>query len=121
MFQGRRLCKISLLVVLIIAFSAYSPWDFLGLYDKAFAVEQNLYDGMALLATGTVSRKEIKTVNVFTKFVILIISFLLLSNLIQILSLLIQKFLFLAMSGFFLLLEMRELLVKRIIIIKLKI
>ncbi|MBR4707690.1 MAG: hypothetical protein IKP29_06515, partial [Pseudobutyrivibrio sp.] len=60
MFQGRRLCKISLLVVLIIAFSAYSPWDFLGLYDKAIAVEQNLYDGKALLATGTVSRKEIK-------------------------------------------------------------
>jgi competence protein ComEC len=60
MFQGRRLCKISLLVVFIIALSAYSPKDFLGLYDKALAVERNLYDGMALSTTGTVSRKEIK-------------------------------------------------------------
>ena len=39
MVQGRVLCRISLLIILIIALSTYAPWDFLGVYDKANVAE----------------------------------------------------------------------------------
>lgn len=58
--QGRALCKISLLIILIIALSAYSPWDFLGLYDKAEAARLNLNEQEQVFATGNVYHKEIK-------------------------------------------------------------
>ena len=35
MLQGRSLCKISLLIVIMIALSAYGPYDFLGLYGAS--------------------------------------------------------------------------------------
>ena len=60
MLQGRRLCKISLLITLIIALSAYSPWDFLGLYDKTEAIHTYLQDGGPVTASGIITSKEIK-------------------------------------------------------------
>ena len=59
MVQGRVLCKISLLVILLISISAYAPRDFLGVYDKAEAVVQ-LQDGQRASAEGYVYHKEIK-------------------------------------------------------------
>jgi competence protein ComEC len=46
--------------VLIIAFCAYSPWDFLGVYSKANSVDMYLSDGVPVSASGKVHRKEIK-------------------------------------------------------------
>lgn len=63
MFQGRRLCTISLLVILIVAISAYGPVDFMGLYAKAEAVELNLANSMHVEATGKITHKEIKNGN----------------------------------------------------------
>ena len=60
MLQGRRLCKISLLLIIISAFSVYGPWDFLGVYAKANAASACLSDGMVVQATGYVYHKEIK-------------------------------------------------------------
>ena len=57
--QGRVLCKISLLIILVLSISAYAPWDFLGVYDKAEAVAQ-LQDGEQASAKGYVYHKEIK-------------------------------------------------------------
>ena len=58
--QGRVLCKISLLIILIIALSAYSPWDFLGLYDKARVADTVLKEQEHVDAIGYVYHKEIK-------------------------------------------------------------
>ncbi len=58
--QGRVLCKISLLIILLIALSAYSPWDFLGLYDKAYVADTVLEEQEHIKATGYVYHKEIK-------------------------------------------------------------
>ena len=63
MFQGRVLCKISLLILVIIAFSVYGPWDFLGVYNKADAA-QCLSEGDTVRAVGSVYHKEIKNDNV---------------------------------------------------------
>lgn len=60
MFQGRRLCKISLLVIFAIVLSAYSPWDILGVYAEAEAVEHNLSIGEMVYASGEIYHKEIK-------------------------------------------------------------
>ncbi len=59
MFQGRVLCHISLLISIIIALSAYSPRDFLGVYDKAKCAEL-MRDDAIISATGQVYHKEIK-------------------------------------------------------------
>ena len=59
MFQGRRLCEISLLFVLFIAFNVYGPWDMLGVYDKAKAID-TIAEDCAIEATGTIYHKEIK-------------------------------------------------------------
>ena len=58
--QGRVLCNISLVVILIIALSAYSPWDFLGLYDKAYEADFVLPEQEQISATGFIYHKEIK-------------------------------------------------------------
>ncbi|MCR4830034.1 MAG: ComEC/Rec2 family competence protein, partial [Pseudobutyrivibrio sp.] len=58
--MGRRLALISLLYVLIVAFSVYGPWDYLGAYNKANAAEQFLADGIYVQATGRITGKEIK-------------------------------------------------------------
>lgn len=60
MLQGRVLCRISLLIILIIALSTYAPWDFLGVYDKAKVAETYLQEQEKVLATGYVYHKEIK-------------------------------------------------------------
>ena len=60
MLQGRRLFKISLMCVIIIALSAYGPWDFLGVYSKARAAKECLETGQRVSAFGTVIQKEIK-------------------------------------------------------------
>ena len=60
MLQGRVLCKISLLIILIISISAYTPWDFLGVYDKAEAAGTFLNEGKRISAEGYVYHKEIK-------------------------------------------------------------
>lgn len=60
MLQGRRLCRISLLIILVIALSAYSPWDFLGIYAQANYVNEYLVDGSPIVAVGQISHKEIK-------------------------------------------------------------
>ena len=58
--MGRRLSLISLLYVLIVALSVYGPWDYLGAYNKAKVVNQNLSDGMYVQAIGRITGKEIK-------------------------------------------------------------
>lgn len=58
--QGRVLCKVSLLIILIIALSAYSPWDFMGLYDKALVANSTVHEQASAVATGYVYHKEIK-------------------------------------------------------------
>ena len=60
MLQGRSLCKISLLVLILIALSAYGPYDFLGLYGASQAVDMFLTDGDRVCSTGQIYRKEIK-------------------------------------------------------------
>ncbi len=60
MLQGRSLCKISLLIVIMIALSAYGPYDFLGLYGASGAVDMFLTDGDSVCSTGQIYRKEIK-------------------------------------------------------------
>ncbi|MBR5953074.1 MAG: DNA internalization-related competence protein ComEC/Rec2, partial [Pseudobutyrivibrio sp.] len=60
MLQGRSLCKISLLIVIVIALSAYGPYDFLGLYGASEAVDMFLTDGDSVCSTGQIYRKEIK-------------------------------------------------------------
>ena len=60
MLQGRSLCKISLLIVIMIALSAYGPYDFLGLYSASGAVDMFLTDGDSVCSTGQIYRKEIK-------------------------------------------------------------
>ena len=60
MLQGRCLCKISLLVIIIVALSAYGPRDFLGLYAQRDAVENFIPDGSSVSVTGQIYRKEIK-------------------------------------------------------------
>ena len=58
--QGRCLCKISLLIVIVIALSAYGPYDYLGLYGSSQAVDMFLVDGDSVCSTGLIYRKEIK-------------------------------------------------------------
>jgi len=60
MFQGRRLCKISLIVFLVVALSAFGSWDFLGVNAKAELAKQFLLDGVQVQATGQIYHKEIK-------------------------------------------------------------
>lgn len=60
MLQGRVLCRISFVIILIIAISSYAPWDFLGVYDKAEAVEEHLVEDSFANAEGLVYHKEIK-------------------------------------------------------------
>ncbi|MCR4567535.1 MAG: DNA internalization-related competence protein ComEC/Rec2 [Pseudobutyrivibrio sp.] len=60
MIQGRRLCKISLIIAILIALSAYGPWDFLGVYGKAQEAKDTLAEDMLVEARGTVYQKEIK-------------------------------------------------------------
>ena len=60
MLQGRSLCKISLLVMIVIVLSAYGPYDFLGLYSASQAVDMFLTDGDWVCSTGQIYRKEIK-------------------------------------------------------------
>ncbi len=55
----RKLCFISLILIIIVAFSVHGPWDFLGANAKADACKA-LTEGTHVQATGTVSRKEIK-------------------------------------------------------------
>ena len=64
--MGRRLCLISLLVIIIVALSVYGPWDYLGAYSKANAVSESLSDGMHIQATGVITHKEIKNHKVIT-------------------------------------------------------
>ncbi|MDC7278157.1 DNA internalization-related competence protein ComEC/Rec2 [Butyrivibrio fibrisolvens] len=59
MLQGRVLCRISLVIILLIAISAYAPWDFLGVYDKAEAAAL-LEEGQWAKAKGYIYHKEIK-------------------------------------------------------------
>lgn len=59
MLQGRVLCRISLLIILMITISAYAPWDFLGVYDKAEAAVL-LEEGQWAKAEGYIYHKEIK-------------------------------------------------------------
>ncbi|MCR5195685.1 MAG: DNA internalization-related competence protein ComEC/Rec2 [Pseudobutyrivibrio sp.] len=61
MLQGRKLFKISLMCVILIALSAYGPWDFLGVYNKAEAAQSFLETGQKVTAFGTVIQKEIKS------------------------------------------------------------
>lgn len=58
--QGRVLCRISLLFILIIAFSAYAPIDLVGVYDKADLVVDHLEEGERVSCQGYVYHKEIK-------------------------------------------------------------
>ncbi len=60
MLQGRVLCRISFVIILIIAISSYAPWDFLGVYDKVEAVEEHLVEDSFANAEGLVYHKEIK-------------------------------------------------------------
>ena len=60
MLQGRCLCKISLLIMIVIALSAYGPYDFLGLYGNSQAVDMFLTDGESVCSIGQIYRKEIK-------------------------------------------------------------
>ena len=59
MLQGRVLCRISLLFILLITISTYAPWDFLGAYDKADAAAF-LEEGQWAKAEGYIYHKEIK-------------------------------------------------------------
>lgn len=59
MLQGRVLCKISLLIILIISISTYTRWDFLRVYDKAEAAAL-LEEGQWAKAKGFIYHKEIK-------------------------------------------------------------
>ncbi|WP_044934037.1 DNA internalization-related competence protein ComEC/Rec2 [Pseudobutyrivibrio sp. LB2011] len=59
MLRGRRLCKISLLIIITIAFSVHGPWDFLGVYTKANAADC-MPEGIQVQAVGRVYHKEIK-------------------------------------------------------------
>ncbi|SDH34618.1 competence protein ComEC [Pseudobutyrivibrio sp. 49] len=59
MLQGRVLCKISLLIILIISISAYAPWDFMGVYDKAEAAA-HIEEGQQIKAEGYIYHKEVK-------------------------------------------------------------
>ena len=60
MLQGRRLCKISLVIIIFIAVSAYSPLDFLGLYAQANYAKEYFTDGSQVTAQGEIYHKEIK-------------------------------------------------------------
>lgn len=59
MLQGRVLCRISLVIILLITISAYGPWDFQGAYDKAEAAAL-LKNEQWVKASGDVYHKEIK-------------------------------------------------------------
>ena len=56
----RKLGVISLLYIFIVVFSVYGPFDLIGAYTKAGAVEANLDNGARVKATGNIIRKEIK-------------------------------------------------------------
>ena len=58
--MARRLCLISLVYILLVAFSVYSPWDLTGAYTMAKSCDMALSNGEWVTATGQLVKKEIK-------------------------------------------------------------